>query len=472
MVGALPGTPRSPGTNAAPPLKPPASRVQKDSRHPMARSTEETADLDLRVEVDAPNAIDLATDRPELSAEKQPLGADFLRLWSATAVSSIGDGIRIAVFPLLAATITRDPLLVAGVLFATRLPWLLFSLHSGAIIDRSDRRKLMVRVAVMRGLVMGVLAAALLAGFENLGILYVAAFLQGTGEVFSDNAAFALLPKVVPRDRLEDANGRLEAAVIVLNEFAGPGLGALLFMRATGLPFVVDAVTFLSAGALVWAMRHRAPRPRADVVHKKVSAEIGEGLRWLINERFLLNLSIIGALTNFFLHATFAIAVLFVLEILNAGALGFAVLLAIEAAGALVGALAAGSVRRRLGTTRTIVGALLLAAAANLFIAATSSYLAVAVMAALISLSGATWNVVTNSMRQQRVPDGLMGRVQSAHRLLSWGAIPLGALAGGLLGGALGLRAPFLVAGVALVLLTGAARRLRMPSDEREPVSN
>jgi MFS family permease len=195
-------------------------------------------------------------------------------------------------------------------------------------------------------------------------------------------------------------------------------------------------------------------------------------LRWLINERFLLNLSIIGALTNFFLHATFAIAVLFVLEILNAGALGFAVLLAIEAAGALVGALAAGSVRRRLGTTRTIVGALLLAAAANLFIAATSSYLAVAVMAALISLSGATWNVVTNSMRQQRVPDGLMGRVQSAHRLLSWGAIPLGALAGGLLGGALGLRAPFLVAGVALVLLTGAARRLRMPSDEREPVSN
>ena len=434
--------------------------------------SKEQADLDLRVEVDAPAAIDLVDERgPKSAATKPRLGADFVRLWSATAVSSIGDGIRIAVFPLLAATITRDPLLVSGVLFATRLPWLLFSLHSGAIIDRTDRRKLMVLVTLMRGLVMGAFAAALLAGIENLGLLYVAAFLQGTGEVFSDNAAFALLPNVTPRDRLEDANGRLEAAVIVLNEFAGPGLGALLFMQATGLPFVVDALTFVSAGALVWAIRHRSPEPRSNVAHKKASTGIGDGLRWLIKERWLLNLSVIGALTNFFLHATFAIAVLFVLEVLDAGEFGFAALLAVEAAGALVGALVAGSVRRRLGTTRTIAGALLLAAAANLFIAATSSYLMVAAMAAIISLSGATWNVVTNSMRQQRVPDGLMGRVQSAHRLLSWGAIPLGALAGGLLGGTLGLRAPFLAAGVALVLLTGAARRLRLPSDEREPVS-
>ena len=420
----------------------------------------EAAEHDLRVTIDL-------TDRQAVAPApvKRPLGADFVRLWSATAVSSIGDGIRIAVFPLLAAAITRNPLLVSGVLFATRLPWLLFSLHSGAIIDRVDRRKLMILVAVMRGVVMVALATALLTGIESLGLLYAAAFLQGTGEVFSDNAAFALLPNVVPSDRLEDANGRLEAAVIVLNEFAGPGIGALLFMQATGLPFVVDALTFLIAAGLVWAVRHRTPAAPIGAATTKVSADIGEGLRWLRRERFLLRLSVIGALTNFFLHATFAITVLFVLETLDAGEFGFAALLAIEAGGALVGALMAGSVRRRLGPTATIAGALLLAAAANLVIAVTGRYLTVVIMAALISLSGATWNVVTNSMRQQRVPDYLMGRVQSAHRLLSWGAIPLGALAGGLLGGALGLRAPFLVAGLALLFLTGSARRLRVPSE-------
>jgi MFS family permease len=420
----------------------------------------EVAEHDLRLAIDL---TDRQADAP--APAKRPLGADFARLWSATAVSSIGDGIRIAVFPLLAATITRNPLLVSGVLFATRLPWLLFSLHSGAIIDRVDRRKLMIVVAVLRGVVMAALAMALLGGVESLSLLYVAAFLQGTGEVFSDNAAFALLPNVAPRDRLEDANGRLEAAVIVLNEFAGPGIGTLLFVQATGLPFVVDALSFLLAAGLVLAIRHRAARPSTEPAGTKVSAEIGEGLRWLRRESFLLRLSVIGALTNFFLHATFAIAVLFVLETLNAGEFGFAALLAIEAGGALVGALTAGVARRRLGSARTIAGALLIAAAANLVIAVTGSYVTVVIMAALISLSGATWNVVTNSMRQQRVPDRLMGRVQSAHRLLSWGAIPLGALAGGLLAGAFGLRAPFLVAGLALLILTGAAGRLRAPSE-------
>jgi MFS family permease len=429
----------------------------------MAISTE-ASETDLRVTIGAPPEIDLA-EQPAAPVGSR-LGADFVRLWSATAVSSIGDGIRIAVFPLLAATITRDPLLVSGVLFATRLPWLFFSLHSGAIIDRVDRRKLMVSVAILRGLVMAALAIALLTGIENLWLLYVAAFLQGTGEVFSDNAAFALLPRVVARYRLEAANSRLEAAVIVLNEFAGPGLGALLFMRATGLPFVVDALTFLVAAGFVWAIRHRTPPPKVATSRTKVSAEIGEGLRWLFRERYLLRLSIIGSLTNFFLHATFAIAVLFVLEILHAGEFGFAALLAIEAGGAFFGALVAGSIRRRLGSTTTIAGALLLAACANLVIAAAGSYLIVVTMAAFISLSGATWNVVTNSMRQQRVPDRLIGRVQSAHRLLSWGAIPLGALAGGLLAGALGLRAPFLIAGLALLALTAAARRLTVPAEQ------
>ncbi len=388
-------------------------------------------------------------------APRSKLGRDYLKLWLATAVSNIGDGVRITALPLLAATITRDPLAIAGLMFAGKLPWLLLSLHAGAIADRVDRRKLIVGINILRALAMGALGIFLVTGMESIALLYSVALLQGVGEVFSDNAAFALMPSIVPKDRLEDANGRLEAAVVVTNEFAGPALGGLLFAVAAAAPFLVDGGSFLLAGVLIASISYRPPIRLEEPEKTRLRDDIAEGVRWLRNHKVLRDLSLIAAVTNLMLFATFSIQVLFALEVLGLTSAGFGLLLSAEAFGALFGSLLAGKLKRSMGTRGAIVLALAVASGANIAIATSSSWILVGAMAIATSFAGGLWNVMTNSLRQSLVPDRLLGRVQSAHRLLSWGAIPLGSVLGGVLAAAFTLHVPFMVAGLVLAAMTG-----------------
>lgn len=408
-----------------------------------------------------PIVID-APPRPDViylpDAEPAKLGRDFLRVWGAAAASNAGDGVRLTALPLLAAAVTRDPIAVSGILLAGNLPWLLLSLPAGAIVDRLDRRKLVSRVSAMRAIVMALLCALVFAGEATLPALYLVAFLQGVGEVFADNAVFALVPSVVPRQRLEDANGRLEAVVHVTNQFAGPAAGGFLFAHAAGLPFLVDALSFVVMALLIAGIRRRPERePQAPRAKTTIRADIAEGLRWLRARPSLRNLSYVAALTNVALNGTFAIFVLFALDELGLSAAAFGLLLSIEALGALAGSLLASRIRKHMGIPLAITAALLLAGVANLTIATTGTVPLVAAMMVAVAFAGGVWNVLTNSLRQAVTPDRLMGRVQSAHRLLSWGAIPFGTLLGGVAAATLGLRAPFLIAAVMLCALSAAA---------------
>lgn len=390
-------------------------------------------------------------------AEPAKLGPDFARVWAAAAISNAGDGVRMTALPLLAAAVTRDPVAVSGILLAGNLPWLLFSLPAGAIVDRLDRRKVVAGVSALRALVMAMLFGAVFFGEPTLAALYAVAFLQGVGEVFSDNAVFALVPGVVPRERLEDANGRLQGVVDVTNQFAGPALGGLLFAQAAELPFLFDAASFLMMALLIARVKLRPEPPAPPRPKTSIRADIAEGVRWLRARPALRNLSYIAALTNVALNATFAIFVLFALDELGLSAGLFGLLLSIEAFGALAGCLLAGRLRSRLGIPLAISAALALAGIANLTIAATDVVPLVSLMMVAVAFAGGVWNVLTNSLRQAVTPDRLMGRVQSAHRLLSWGAVPFGTLLGGVAGRMLGLRAPFLIAALMLCALAVAA---------------
>jgi MFS family permease len=394
---------------------------------------------------------------PEAEPGRPPLGADFARVWGAAGVSNIGDGVRKTALPLLAAAVTRDPVAVSGILLVSFLPWLLFALPAGAMVDRLDRRSLVTTVSTMRALVMAVLCGLVFLGEAGLPVLYAVAFLQGIGEVFSDNAVFALVPGVVPKERLEDANGRLEAVILATNQFAGPALGGLLFAQAAGLPFLVDAGSFVVMASLIGGLKGRGASVAAPRSTTTIRADIAEGVRWLRARPSLRNLSYIAALTNLSLNATFGIFVLFALEELHLSAFGFGILLSIEAVGALAGSLLARRIRERIGIPVALACALALAGAANLVLAVAGMVPLVAAMMIAVAFAGGVWNVLTNSLRQAVTPDRLLGRVQSAHRLLSWGAVPFGTLLGGALAGGVGLRAPFLVAGVVLGGLAVAA---------------
>lgn len=189
------------------------------------------------------------------------LGPEYRKLWAARVVSNLGDGITPVAGPLLAASLTRDPVLVAGLSFVQRVPWLLFPLVSGALVDRLDRRRTMGMVDVLRAALIGLLGLAVLGGFADLPLLYVVFFLLGTTETLFDNAAQAIMPSVVRREQLEKANGRLFAAEIVSNQFAGPPLGGFLFGVAAAAGAIGGLAGGLVADRIVgvlgtgWALR-------------------------------------------------------------------------------------------------------------------------------------------------------------------------------------------------------------------------
>jgi hypothetical protein len=186
-------------------------------------------------------------------------GTGFAKLWAAQGTSNLGDGVYGTALPLLAATLTRDPLLVSLVSFAEWLPWLLFGLLSGALLDRWDRRQVMWTVDAARFAIVGGLAVAVLADRASIALLAAVGFLLGTGQTLVDTGAHSILPTLVSRaaQRLERANGRLVGTQVVTQELAGPPVGGLLFSAAAWIPFAVDAVTFAAGSALVATIRGR-----------------------------------------------------------------------------------------------------------------------------------------------------------------------------------------------------------------------
>jgi MFS family permease len=363
--------------------------------------------------------------------------------------------VREAALPLLAASLTRDPAAVAAVAFAGRLPWLLFSLVSGALVDRIDRRRVMWQVDTGRALVVIALAAAVLLDATSIALLVVVAFVLGTGETLFDNAAQALMPAVVARERLEEANSRLYVVQISSQEFVGPPLGSFLFgVVAVSAPFFVDAGSFFVAAALVLAMTgvYRAPR-RQPQEHLRLRAEIGEGLRWLWRHRLLRTLAIMLGVWNLLTTASAAVFVLFATEDLHVSKAGYGLLFSAGAVGSIVGSVLATRIIRWIGPGRTLLIAVVVSGLADFAVALTSSAYLVGVMGAIGSMVAIVWNVITVSLRQAIIPDELLGRVNSVYRFLGWGMMPIGAALGGAIATGFGLRANYWLGGAVLLAM-------------------
>ena len=400
------------------------------------------------------------------------LDGRYWRLWGAVATSNIGDGMASLAFPWLASLLTRDPLLVAGVALATRLPWLLFSLQAGVLGDLLDRRRLMVSANTVRALVAGGAAAAMALDVMTLPLLYAGAFVLGMCEVLFDNTSQAILPAIVPRDRLERANGNIMGAQMVIADLVARPLSGALIGVALSLPFAIDAVTAAVSAALVASIpgafrtgdASGAGRPRP-----RMRTQIAEGLAWLWNHRLLRTLALALAVMNGTAAAVLATYVLFAQEILGLDGLGFGLLLAAGSVGGLIGSVLGPNVATRLRAGPSLLLAVVVPVVGFSITAVTSSAVVVAACFVTYSFTAVLWNVVTVSLRQTMIPDALLGRVNSVYRFLGWGAMPIGTLLGGALvsvvEGAVsrdaGLRAPFLAgAAIHLVLLLTASRRL------------
>ena len=385
---------------------------------------------------------------------KTKLGASYWKLWSATAISNLGDGIAAVAYPWLASAVTRSPFLIALSVVVSRLPWLVFTLFAGVLTDRFNRKRIVVAMNVFNGLLTLVVAAFVYLERESLPslneltsitdletnyslyfVILITAFLFGLAEVLRDNTAQTMMPAVVQEKDLEKANGRMWSAESLTNSFIGPPLGSFIVSIAIFLPFFVDAVTFFIAAALIAVMKPTVKSFKPEEKSGKINfrAEIKEGFGWLWQHELLRPLAIILGLVNGIAALSGAIFILFAQEVLDTTVFIFAVLGTAAAVGGILGGLLGPKVSAKIGRGRSLALALFTMPLMALLIGFSSLWYLVWVFVALETFTAVLWNVVTVSLRQSLIPSHLLGRVNSVYRFFAWGTIPIGTLLGGTL---------------------------------------
>ncbi|MDF3349289.1 MFS transporter [Sulfitobacter sp. KE34] len=388
-------------------------------------------------------------------------------LLSASSVSNLGDGIAMVALPWLATMLTSDPLFIAGVATAQRLPWLLFSLPVGVWTDRADRRLLMfradlVRVALMVFTVLMIVSQTSMpptgSGFAAILSLTVIAFLFGSAEVVRDNAAQTVLPSIVTHADLERANGQMWSAEQVCGQFIGPPVAGLMIASAVAFPFGVNASIYALSAILIWLI---ALPPRSAAVSSRFLPALLEGFGWMRRNPIILRLAImLGAINAVFIGGM-TVLVLYAQEVLHLSATGYGLLLTVGAMGGVAGGFLAPVLAGRLGMKRSLLAALCTFTIINLILGFFASPALAGIALFLEAAAGMLWNVVTVSYRQRLIPDELLGRVNSVYRFFGWGAMPFGAMGSGALVAALtpaigrleALHTPYLFAAFICALL-------------------
>lgn len=363
----------------------------------------------------------------------------FGALWAANSLSNLADGLAFISMPLLAASMTDDPVLVAGLATLYAVVRLTVSLPIGVWVDRVDRRTLMIVANLLRGLALLALALTIQLGFPSLLILYAAMAVVGTLESLADNAAVAILPSLVDRDDLDRANGRIASVQLVADEFVGPPLGGLLFALAAAAPVFAMGGLWGAAGLIAIALpTRRLPleAPDAAPTRRSVYAEARDGIVWLARHRVVGSLALIGALASVGYMLPFSILVLFAEQQLGLDGPGYGLLLAFSALGGLLGTFVAPRIRTRIGYRRTIVASLALGACTLAGLAFSTDPFVAGVLLALYILHAVVWNICSVSLRQRLVPNALLGRVGGAGRVLGLLGLAVGSALGGILGAA------------------------------------
>lgn len=381
------------------------------------------------------------------------LPVNYWRLFSASAISNLADGVFMILLPLLAVRITDSPLLIAGLGVAGRLPWLVFVLFAGALADRLDRRITMRNVELFRALVFAGLTALAVADLLSLPLLYAVALGLGVAETLFDTAAQSIMPSIVDRDQLSNANGKLYGVELVMNQFVGPPLGGLLIGISVPLALGGSAGGYLMAAVGLSLVVGRF-KPERTGPKTRITADIAEGFRYLWNHRVLRTLAIMVGVMNLAATATMAVFVLYAVAPgpMGLSEPGFGLFMTTFAAGSVAGSFAAARLERRFGRVPLLFGSVAVMSLGLAVPAFTTNPFVIGVGFVMSGMFVVVWNVITVSLRQRIVPDRLLGRLNSAYRLFAWGTQPIGALLGGVVAELIGLRALFLLA--ALVSLS------------------
>ncbi|MCS6626855.1 MFS transporter [Roseibacterium beibuensis] len=398
----------------------------------------------------------------------------FVRFGSAVGLANLGDGIAVVAWAWTASLLTRDPLWIALLPAAFRVPWVLFALPSGIMADRADRKRLIVLCDVIRACAYAVAGLLILMslplsdpsqnGVENMSLyaaLLCLGFAIGCAEVARDNAAQAMLPAIVPPEGLERANGILGSIETVGNEMAGPAVGAFLIAFFLPSPFLVIALALSGAALLTASLSGSFKAAARQERAKSWRVELAEGLRFVIGHPMLRVLVLVTGFWNLFAEMAIIALVLHVQENLNSGATSYGLILAVGAVGGVVGGMVVTPLLKVFSKGTLAKWMNLAAAPLFLLIALAPGPILVAGAMFFFYLTGIVWDTVSVSYRQRVVPDGIRGRVNSVYRLFAWGMMPLGLVASGaivnlttdMLGRPTALTTPFFIAAAGVFIV-------------------
>ncbi len=361
------------------------------------------------------------------------MGGDFRRFWVGQTISNLGGAFTIFALPLLVFKLTDSALNLGLIMAFEFLPYLLFGLLIGAWVDRVDRKRMMIFTDVARAVIIGTIPLLSVFGLLTVWWIYAVGFVSSTLKIAFDAGEFAAIPSLVGTDDLIKANGRVQASYSTAF-FLGPLLaGALVAVMPVQDVLVFDALSFLvSAFALALVRRSFNADEDGEKTVAGIRRDVVEGLRYVLGHPVLRNISIMMALINLVIVTTQAQLVLFAKERLDAADSQVGILYSAGALGIVFLSLAAGPIRERVSFSKAALGALMLDGLLIIGFASIGSYWIAVPVWALVMGVGIFFNINTSSLRQQIVPNHMLGRVQSIAAVLAWSAIPVGSLLGGL----------------------------------------
>ena len=379
---------------------------------------------------------------------KSGLNSNFWRLWSANAISGLGSGVTAVAGPWIGSSLTRNPLLIAVLSFASQLPWLIFTLPAGVLTDRFNKKKILISMDLVRAVVTALFAIVIWNQRDALGdvrhptqivatnvflviMLFITLLANGFATVLFDNTSQAFLPNVVEKEALATANSRLWLANGVTESLIGPPLASLLIAIAVVVPFIFDATSFLLSALLILTLSQLIQSKSEPVERRSFKVELKEGLQWLWASKLMRTLAFTLGGLNFYVSLAGASFILFAQENLHTNVLQFGILGTGAAAGGVIGSLISERIIKRFGEESCLVFVQIGMAVGTVLVGLASSWPIVWLLTMVETIMAIVWNTITVTFRQSVIPSNLLGRVNSVYRFFGWGFMPLGALTGG-----------------------------------------
>ena len=396
-----------------------------------------------------------------VSKSNESLGATFNKLWSAAMFSKFADGLVGAAIPLLAATLTRDSVLISIQANMMLLPWLFFAIPIGALMDRLNRRLSMLLVQGTRVAIGAIIASLMITGQMNLWALMALTFIFGISEVVYDTATQSTIPSLLKGSQLERGNSRLQIADTVMQSFIGAPLGAIIFAAVAFTPFMGISVCYVIAIILVSSIASKTMQNvrAADAPKREpLSVEIKAGLIYLWQDKVLFRLVVTTGAVGFCYALGQSTLVLFILDHLHVPEANYGLLMIPLAVGALAGAFASPRLSARFGRSQTLAYSLPVSALTLLLagLAPNATWYMTATL--FHGFFIAQWNILLMSTYHAMIPNEIFGRIHGTRRTLVWGLMPIGGLIGGFLG-KIDITLPLIVGGLAATIIASTGIR-------------